>query len=49
MHNAHWSVLRASGAGATPAWRLTAHTVGHDYPVEHWVAGPDFAIERGSV
>lgn len=49
MHNAHWSVLRASGAGATPAWRLTAHNVGPDYPVEHWVAGPDFAIERGSV
>src|SRR5699024_10961442 len=49
MHNSHWSVLRASGPGATPAWRLTAHNVGPDYPVDHWVAGPDFAIDRRTV
>lgn len=49
MHNAHWSVLRASGAGATPAWRLTSHNVGPDLPLDHWVAGPDFTLGRSSV
>jgi probable phosphoglycerate mutase len=41
LHNVHWSHLRASGPGATPAWRLVAHNVGAGYPLDTWQAGPE--------
>ena len=28
LDNAHWTVLEANSAGASPSWRLTAHNVG---------------------
>lgn len=47
MHNAHWSVLHA-GSG-NPSWRLTAHNVGPDFPLDHWNAGPDWKLQASSV
>ncbi|MFI2489543.1 histidine phosphatase family protein [Promicromonospora kroppenstedtii] len=41
LHNVHWSHLRASGPGASPAWRLVAHNVGAGYPLDTWQAGPE--------
>jgi probable phosphoglycerate mutase len=41
LHNVHWSHLHASGAGATPAWRLVAHNVGAGYPLDTWQSGPE--------
>ncbi|MCP2264301.1 histidine phosphatase family protein [Promicromonospora thailandica] len=41
LHNVHWSHLRASGPGATPAWRLVAHNVGAGYPLDTWQSGPE--------
>lgn len=48
-HNAHWSVLQASGAGAVPAWRLAAHNIGPDFAPDHWAAGPDWQSAASSV
>lgn len=39
LHNAHWSVLRASRGDAWPAWRLEAHNVGPSVSVADWNAG----------
>jgi probable phosphoglycerate mutase len=39
LHNAHWSVLRASRGDAVPAWRLEAHNVGPSVSVADWNAG----------
>ena len=39
LHNAHWSVLRASRGDAWPAWRLEAHNVGPSVRVADWNAG----------
>lgn len=47
LHNVHWSHLRASGPLARPAWRLVAHNVGAGYPLDHWLAGPDWNLEPG--
>lgn len=47
LHNVHWSHLHRSGAGAKPAWRLVAHNVGADYPLDVWQAGPDWNLEPG--
>ncbi|MFD6445516.1 histidine phosphatase family protein [Promicromonospora sp. NPDC060204] len=41
LHNVHWSHLRASGPGASPAWRLVAHNVGAGYPLDTWQSGPE--------
>lgn len=39
LHNAHWSVLRASRGDAVPAWRLESHNVGPSVRVADWDAG----------
>lgn len=39
LHNAHWSVLKASRGDAWPAWRLEAHNVGPSVSVADWNAG----------
>src|SRR5690606_31220128 len=39
LHNAHWSVLRASRGDAVPAWRLESHNVGPSVSVADWDAG----------
>lgn len=39
LHNAHWSVLRASRGDAWPSWRLEAHNVGPSVRVADWNAG----------
>ncbi len=39
LHNAHWSVLRASRGDAVPAWRLESHNVGPSVSVADWNAG----------
>jgi probable phosphoglycerate mutase len=39
LHNAHWSVLRASRGDAWPAWRLEAHNLGPSVSVADWNAG----------
>lgn len=39
LHNAHWSVLRASRGNARPAWRLESHNVGPSVRVADWNAG----------
>ncbi|GEN78510.1 histidine phosphatase family protein [Actinotalea fermentans] len=39
LHNAHWSVLRASRGDAWPAWRMEAHNVGPSVVVADWNAG----------
>lgn len=39
LHNAHWSVLRASSGRAGPPWRLEAHNVGPSVRVADWHAG----------
>lgn len=48
VNNAHWSVLKASKPGAEPAWRLTEHNIGPDFPLEHWNAGPDWKLQATS-
>ncbi|GII98252.1 putative phosphoglycerate mutase [Sediminihabitans luteus] len=47
LHNVHWSHLHRSGPGATPDWRLVAHNVGADFPIDQWNAGPDWNLEPG--
>lgn len=47
LHNVHWSHLHRSGEGVTPDWRLVAHNVGAGYPLDEWVTGPDWNLERG--
>ncbi|GAB4083540.1 histidine phosphatase family protein [Myceligenerans cantabricum] len=47
LHNVHWSHLRASGPQGHPAWRLVSHNVGAGYPLDHWLAGPDWNLEPG--
>lgn len=39
LHNAHWSVLRASRGDAVPAWRLEAHNIGPSVRVTDWNEG----------
>ena len=39
LHNAHWTVLRASRGQAVPAWRLEAHNLGPSVSVADWNAG----------
>ena len=39
LHNAHWSVLRASRGDAVPAWRLESHNRGPSVRVADWDAG----------
>lgn len=39
LHNAHWSVLRASRGDAWPAWRLESHNIGPSVSVADWNAG----------
>lgn len=48
LHNVHWSHLERSHAGSTTRWRLSAHNVGADFPLEHWNAGPDWNLEPTS-
>ncbi|MBL0888668.1 histidine phosphatase family protein [Myceligenerans indicum] len=47
LHNVHWSHLRAADPQGHPAWRLVAHNVGAGYPLDHWLAGPDWNLEPG--
>lgn len=39
LHNAHWSVLRASRGAAVPAWRLESHNLGPSVRAADWDAG----------
>jgi probable phosphoglycerate mutase len=39
LHNAHWSVLRASSGRASPPWRLESHNLGPSVRVADWHAG----------
>ena len=39
LHNAHWSVLRASRGDAAPAWRLESHNRGPSVRVGDWNSG----------
>jgi broad specificity phosphatase PhoE len=39
LHNAHWSVLRASRGDAVPPWRLETHNAGPSVQVADWNAG----------
>lgn len=39
LHNAHATVLRASSAAGTPAWRLESHNMGPSVHVDDWNAG----------
>ena len=39
LHNAHWSVLRASSGRATPPWRLESHNLGPSVRPADWHAG----------
>ncbi|MBO0607667.1 histidine phosphatase family protein [Myceligenerans salitolerans] len=45
LHNVHWSHLHAADPQGRPGWRLVAHNVGAGYPLDHWVAGPDWNLE----
>ncbi|GAB3168597.1 histidine phosphatase family protein [Myceligenerans halotolerans] len=47
LHNVHWSHLHAADSQSHPAWRLVAHNVGAGYPLDHWLAGPDWNLEPG--
>ena len=39
LHNAHWSVLRASRGNAAPPWRLQSHNLGPAVRAAEWDAG----------
>lgn len=39
LHNAHWSVLRASRGDAVPPWRLESHNVGPSVSIADWNEG----------
>lgn len=39
LHNAHWSLLRASRGEALPPWRLEGHNLGPAVDVGDWNAG----------
>lgn len=39
MHNAHWSIMRASRGDAIPSWRLESHNIGPSVRVADWEAG----------
>lgn len=39
LHNAHWSVLRASRGDHLPVWRLESHNLGPSVRVADWDAG----------
>lgn len=39
LHNAHWSVLRASRGSAVPAWRLESHNHGPSVRASDWDTG----------
>lgn len=41
LTNAHWSELRRSGEGRTPAWRLYGHDLGPSTSIADWNAGTD--------
>ena len=39
LHNAHWSVLRATSGRGAPAWRLESHNLGPAVSLDDWHAG----------
>lgn len=47
LHNVHWSHLHAAAPQSHPEWRLVAHNMGADYPLDQWVSGPDWNLEPG--
>lgn len=48
VDNAHWSVVQPSQPDADPAWRLMAHNIGPNFPLEHWNTGPDWQLQASS-